>query len=85
MTVTPSSEAQMNGVKDKGGKRIPARVAKHLKSNNVNVFLYSRPFRKNKEKSENEFEVIIFSFSLIVLGLMALKQFLCHCRKTSLF
>ena len=54
-SVKPSSKEEMEGKEKIINKRMPPLLQKYAMENNVNVFLYSRPFRKNK-KSSNEFK-----------------------------
>jgi len=46
--------------KERGfNERMPRHIQKYLIYNNVNLFVYAKPFRKTKQKNkENEFEVI---------------------------
>lgn len=58
VSVLPSTEEEIIGeIPKKLNPSLPSKMRKYLKNSNVNVFLYSRPFRKNQKKSDNEFEV----------------------------
>ncbi|KAJ6239295.1 dedicator of cytokinesis [Anaeramoeba flamelloides] len=54
-TVLPSSEDVILGKKISYKRSIPDKVLKHRMEGQVNVFVYSKPFRKTKIKSKNEF------------------------------
>jgi hypothetical protein len=57
-TVIPTCEEEASGKERKEIHNLPSRMKKYVINNDVNMFLYSKPFRKNKEKTDNEFEVI---------------------------
>jgi len=50
--------------KERGfNERMPRHIQKYLIYNNVNLFVYAKPFRKTKQKNkENEFEVFHIPF-----------------------
>ncbi|KAJ3436436.1 dedicator of cytokinesis [Anaeramoeba flamelloides] len=54
-TVQPSSEDVILDKKITYSRSIPEKVLKHKMEGKVNVFVYSKPFRKSKIKSKNEF------------------------------
>ena len=55
-TVRASTKEDMEGKEKKQNKKMPPLVSKYLAENNVNIFLYSRPFKKSGKKSTNEFK-----------------------------
>eukprot|EP00002_Diphylleia_rotans_P033952 TRINITY_DN726_c0_g1_i1.p1 TRINITY_DN726_c0_g1~~TRINITY_DN726_c0_g1_i1.p1 ORF type:complete len:1627 (-),score=400.74 TRINITY_DN726_c0_g1_i1:247-5127(-) len=56
-TVYPSSVEEMKGQSKPQLKRhMPTRIQKYINSNNVQIFVFSRPFRKTTGKLENEFK-----------------------------
>ena len=67
--VKAASKDEMEGKEKKINKKMPPSVVKYQTENNVNVFLYSRPFRKTK-KSTNEFRVHTLLSDLIRLILL---------------
>eukprot|EP01117_Protostelium_nocturnum_P003278 TRINITY_DN1423_c0_g1_i1.p1 TRINITY_DN1423_c0_g1~~TRINITY_DN1423_c0_g1_i1.p1 ORF type:complete len:1858 (+),score=684.59 TRINITY_DN1423_c0_g1_i1:134-5707(+) len=54
--VKPSSVEELEGKPSKIPANMPSNFQKYYKSNDVNVFLFSKPFRKTKTKSDNEFK-----------------------------
>jgi len=56
-TVKPASLEEIED-KERFNQRMPPSVKKFLINNDVKWFVYSKPFRKEKQKNkENEFEV----------------------------
>ncbi|KAJ5077789.1 dedicator of cytokinesis [Anaeramoeba ignava] len=55
-TVVPSCQEEINGKKKVLNPLMSERIQKFYQLDNINVFLYSKPFRKSKEKSDNEFK-----------------------------
>lgn len=43
--------------KERPIKKIPLQLQKYYNENDIGVFLYSRPFKKNKADKSNEFKV----------------------------
>src|SRR5688572_16337124 len=57
-SVRPSSKEEMEGKQNKNiSLGMPPTLQKYYLVNDVNVFVISKPFRKTKEKSDNEFKV----------------------------
>ncbi|PRP86041.1 hypothetical protein PROFUN_05812 [Planoprotostelium fungivorum] len=53
--VKPSSVEERDHLPSKIPARMPGRMRKYYQYNDVNVFVFQKPFRKTKEKSGNEF------------------------------
>ncbi len=47
----------MEGEERDVNEKMPRNVQKFIQYNDVNIFVYSKPFRKSKDKKDNEFEV----------------------------
>jgi hypothetical protein len=57
-TVKAASVEEMEAKEKVVNERMPPSIKKFLLGNDVKVFVYSKPFRKDKQKNkENEFEV----------------------------
>jgi hypothetical protein len=57
-TVKAASVEEMEAKEKVVNERMPPSIKKFLQGNDVKVFVYSKPFRKDKQKNkENEFEV----------------------------
>ena len=54
-TVRPATQEEMEGKEKKINKKMPAQIQRYQSEININIFVYSRPFRKGK-KSGNEFK-----------------------------
>ncbi|KAJ5071902.1 dedicator of cytokinesis [Anaeramoeba ignava] len=54
--LNPTSTEEMEGWKRSFSDRMSERIRKYYTHYNVNTFMYSKPFRKSKEKSSNEFK-----------------------------
>jgi hypothetical protein len=54
--VKPASKEEMEG-KSRLNPNMPSSLQKYYQVNDVNVFVFSKPFRKTKEKSDNAFKV----------------------------
>lgn len=64
MPVRPTCKEEMEGqVNKRIHPNMPPALQKYYLVNDVNVFVFSKPFRKTKEKSDNEFKVISCEFS----------------------
>jgi len=55
-SVNPFSEEEVGMPPINKNKKLPLRMEKYLKMNEVNVFLYSKPYKKNAKKGGNEFQ-----------------------------
>jgi hypothetical protein len=49
--------SSLEGRPSKIPERMPAVLQRYYQLNDTNVFIYSKPFRKTKEKTDNEFKV----------------------------
>jgi hypothetical protein len=56
--VKPGSQEEMEGKERKLSDAMPLEAQKYVNVNNIDVFVYSRPFRKNKKKGETPAEEI---------------------------
>ncbi|KAJ3432662.1 dedicator of cytokinesis [Anaeramoeba flamelloides] len=54
--VKPSSREEIRGKKKKINDKLPSLSQKHQLNTKISVFSHSKPFRKNKSKSKNEFK-----------------------------
>jgi hypothetical protein len=54
--VNPSSEEEMNKQDCKPSK-LPLYIRKYQSRNNVNIFVYSKPFRRGERIKDNDFSV----------------------------
>ena len=56
---------EMEGKPSKIPESMPGNLQKYYQFNDVNVFVYSKPFRKSNVKSDNEFKVTRYTKSFI--------------------
>lgn len=73
-TVKAASIEEVEGKERVFNERMPPAIKKFITGNDVKVFVYSKPFRKDKQKNkENEFEVHLHR-SLPCSGLLNIKR-----------
>lgn len=65
ISVKPASREEMKNAPSKIPENMPTNLRKYYEMNDQNIFVYSKPFRKSEEKSDNEFKVKnLFFFTL---------------------
>eukprot|EP01156_Anaeramoeba_ignava_P024011 Anaeramoba_ignava/c21883_g2_i1.p1 GENE.c21883_g2_i1~~c21883_g2_i1.p1 ORF type:complete len:1811 (+),score=630.08 c21883_g2_i1:51-5435(+) len=55
-SLTTSSFEEKEGKKKEYDPKMPEKIKRFYQNNGLQVFMYSKPFRKTKEKSDNEFK-----------------------------